>query len=45
MRPEILEERSVATTKFGLERVLEECVGSVVLIDVGTHSPWFSRML
>lgn len=42
---EVVEELSVATTKVGLERAFKEYSGCLVVMEVGTHSPWVSRLL
>jgi len=44
-RGEVLVERSVATTKKGLRQVFGALARSRVAIEVGTHSPWVSRLL
>ena len=37
---EEIEERSIATTREACERAFEEYVGCVLVMEVGTHSPW-----
>ena len=41
---EVVERRSVATTKVAMEGVFDEYVGCLVVMEVGTHSPWVSRL-
>jgi transposase len=41
---EVVEERRVATTKVGLARIIEQYAGCLVVMEVGTHSPWVSRL-
>lgn len=41
---ELIEERSVATTQEGLSGAFEEYRGCVIVMEVGTHSPWVSRL-
>jgi transposase len=38
-------ERSVPTTKKGMSHVFASMVGSRIAMEVGTHSPWVSRLL
>ena len=42
---EILSEGSVATTRKGMKEKFTGVKGSLVAIEVGTHSPWVSRVL
>lgn len=42
---ELLFERSVATTKTGLNQVFGALARCRVALEVGTHSPWVSRLL
>jgi transposase len=42
---EVLLERSVATTKKGLTQVFGALARCRVALEVGTHSPWVSRLL
>lgn len=42
---EVLFERSVATTKKGLAQVFGAMARCRVALEVGTHSPWVSRLL
>lgn len=42
---EVLFERSVATTKKGLTQVLGALADCRIALEVGTHSPWVSRLL
>jgi transposase len=42
---EIVSEERVATTKEGLESLFGKMAGSRVAMEVGTHSPWVSRLL
>ena len=39
-----IEERSVATTWEARERAFKEYAEAVLVIEVGTHSPWVSRL-
>ena len=41
---EVVERRSVATTKVAMEGVFDEYVGCLLVMEVGTHSPWVSRL-
>ena len=41
---DVIEERSIATIKESFERAFEEYAGCVLVIEVGTHSPWVSRL-
>jgi transposase len=41
----VLFERSVATTKRGMAQLLGALGGCRVALEVGTHSPWVSRLL
>lgn len=41
---ELIEERSVATTQEALSRAFEEYCGCLIVMEVGTHSPWVSRL-
>jgi transposase len=41
---ELIEERSVATTQEALSRAFEEYRGCLIVMEVGTHSPWVSRL-
>lgn len=40
-----IEERGIPTIPTALERAFEQCVGCVVVMEAGTHSPWVSRLL
>lgn len=40
----MIEERSVATTKEGMAQVFEQYGGCRIVMEVGTHSPWVSRL-
>jgi transposase len=40
-----IEDRGIATIPMALERAFEQYVGCVVVMEVGTHSPWVSRLL
>jgi transposase len=42
---EVVEEQSVATTKKGMQRVFGARKRCRIAIEVGTHSPWVSRLL
>ena len=42
---EVVEERSVATTKKGMNQVFGAGRRCRIAIEVGTHSPWVSRLL
>lgn len=42
---EVREERSVATTKKGMDQVFGAMRRCRIAIEVGTHSPWVSRLL
>jgi len=42
---EVVEEFSLATTQLGLQRALAAYSGCLVVLEVGTHSPWVSRLL
>jgi transposase len=42
---EVLFERGVATTKKGMAQVFGALAGCRVALEVGTHSPWVSRLL
>ena len=42
---EVEERGGVATRKEDLERKFASYAGSVIAIEVGTHSPWISRLL
>lgn len=42
---EVLFERSVATTKKGMAELFGAMAGCRVALEVGTHSPWVSRLL
>jgi transposase len=42
---EVVKEASVATTKKGLTQVFAALKRSRIAIEVGTHSPWISRLL
>ena len=42
---EVVEERSLATTKKGMTQVFGGLRGCRIAIEVGTHSPWVSRLL
>ena len=42
---EVVEERSLATTKKGMTQVFGALRGCRIAIEVGTHSPWVSRLL
>jgi len=42
---EVVQEAAVATTKQGLARVFAPLQRSRIAIEVGTHSPWVSRLL
>jgi len=41
----VLSETSIPNNKFALERLCQEFPGALVVIEVGTHSPWISRLL
>lgn len=41
----VLFERSVATTKRGMAQLFGALGGCLVALEVGTHSPWVSRLL
>lgn len=41
---EVVEERRIATTKEALQGAFEEYKGSALVMEVGTHSPWTSRL-
>ena len=41
---EVVEERKMATTKVALGPMLEQYAGCLVVMEVGTHSPWVSRL-
>jgi transposase len=41
----VVEERSVATTPAGLQRLFETRAPARIVLEVGTHSPWVSRQL
>ena len=41
----VLEERSVATTAEGLQRLFGTRAAARIVLEVGTHSPWVSRQL
>ncbi|MBK7782144.1 MAG: transposase [Ardenticatenia bacterium] len=40
----LIEERSVATTKEGMAEVFGQYGGCRIVMEVGTHSPWVSRL-
>lgn len=40
----MIEERSVATTKEGMAEVFGQYGGCRIVMEVGTHSPWVSRL-
>jgi transposase len=42
---EVVEERSLATTKKGMTQVFGGLRRCRIAIEVGTHSPWVSRLL
>src|SRR5262249_3498599 len=42
---EVVEERSVATTQTGMKQVFGNRPKCRIAIEVGTHSPWVSRLL
>jgi len=42
---EIVQEEAVATTREGLKSIAGAAVGSRIVIEVGSHSPWVSRWL
>ncbi len=42
---EVVQERSVATTKKGMAQAFGAMQRSRIAIEVGTHSPWVSRLL
>ncbi len=42
---EIIERRSIATTRAAMGRAFGEYRGSLMVMEVGTHSPWVSRLL
>ena len=42
---EVVERGSVGTRKEDLERKFASYAGNVIAIEVGTHSPWISRLL
>lgn len=42
---EVLFERSAPTTKKGITAVFEALAGCRVVMEVGTHSPWVSRLV
>ena len=42
---EVVEERSLATTKKGMTQVFGGLRGCRIAVEVGTHSPWVSRLL
>lgn len=42
---EVVEEARLATTREGLERRFGSCRPMRIALEVGTHSPWVSRML
>jgi transposase len=42
---ELVEERRIATTKAALQGAFEEYRGSTLVLEVGTHSPWISRLM
>ena len=41
----ILKESSIPNDRSSLQQLCEEHPGSAVAIEVGTHSPWISRLL
>lgn len=41
---ELIEERSVATTPEALGKAFEEYRGCLMVMEIGTHSPWVSRL-
>jgi len=41
---EEVEQRSIASTREGFERAFKEYGGCVLVMEVGTHSPWASRV-
>lgn len=41
---DVIEERSIATIKEFMERVFEEYFGCMLVMEVGTHSPWVSGL-
>jgi len=41
----VLSETSIPNNKLALERLCQEFPGALVVIEVGTHSPWISRLL
>jgi transposase len=40
----VIEERTIATNKQAMESVFKEYQGCLVIMEVGTHSPWISRL-
>ena len=42
---EVIQEQSVATTKKGMQRVFGARQRCRIAMEVGTHSPWVSRLL
>jgi len=40
----LIEQRTVATTGEAMAGVFEESVGCLIVMEVGTHSPWVSRL-
>src|SRR5882672_8160759 len=44
-RGEVVQEGSVATTRKGLEQVFGSRKRCRIALEVGTHSPWVSRLL
>jgi len=41
----LVEQRSIGTTKLAMAQAFMEYEGSLVVMEVGTHSPWVSRLL
>lgn len=43
--PEVIEEASISTTKRGVTKYFESRKPMVVVMEVGTHSPWLSKLI